>query len=720
MNRKFLYLFMYFFPLLLAAQDIKQMEFVNQPIKDILFTLADATGTSIITDHTVSGKGSYHFTNTNLEDALTHFLSLYNLYFVKKDNIFYISRIFTSYDIETGDLSVQAKGVPLQMLFEKISVAIGKTILFDPLPAEPVMINAHKLPVTVVLEIIMHRFKDFKVENFSDYFYIKKDPMPIKPVSVSKPFSITKNNSLFSINAESLPFSEALTKLFTLAGKEYSLLNYNNTVLKNIFFKNKPFNILLRLILEQANADFTERDGLYYIYDVHRNEVLKTLETSDYITLHHLPVHLLPSLLPPGISGSTGLKIDKENNSVILSGTGRKTKTVKDFISKLETEYSRNVIKRVTLSYITVEELCKALPPEFVDLKLTPTTDPYSFLIEASAERTEEFLSFTGIMDRERKTSPISLKYIRSSDLVKNLPPMVNRNEILQSHDPNMIFYTGTGEKLVSFRNSLDYIDKPIPQIRYELLVVQYQRSGNEDFSLNFSNKTVKNGTQSTFLGSLGNLLNLNLDIVSTFGYQFALGLNAKIGNSKARVMADTTLNGLTGEDISFQNTNTYRYRDMEIDPDTGKTLSTGVTREITSGLVIRINGWVSGDETITMNVKATVSKRGADVSSLSGNPPPTSEKVVNTHVRTRSGKPVVIGGLFQQEKDTAHQKTPLLGDIPILGKIFSTKAETTRNTEMVIYIIPSIEKPMQNKTSIKDFFRKEYQNFFAGADPWN
>ena len=93
------------------------MEFVNQPIKDILFTLADATGTSIITDHTVSGKGSYHFTNTNLEDALTHFLSLYDLYFVKKDNIFYISRIFTSYDIETGDLSVQAKGVPLQMLF---------------------------------------------------------------------------------------------------------------------------------------------------------------------------------------------------------------------------------------------------------------------------------------------------------------------------------------------------------------------------------------------------------------------------------------------------------------------------------------------------------------------------------------------------------------------------------------------------------------------------
>ncbi len=695
------------------------MEFINKPITDILFTLAEATGTSIITDDTVEGKGSYHFTHTNLEDALNHFLSLYDLYFVKKDNIFYISKIYTFYDTESESLSVKATGVPLELLFAKISEAIGKTILFDPLPSDSVMINAHKLPVNRVLEIIMHRFKDYKVENLSDYFYVKKEPVSLQTITAHKPHAITQNDSLFSITAESLPLSEALVKLFSLSSKEYSLLTHNTTVLKNISFKNKPFDTLLRLILEQANADFTERDGLYYIYDVSRNEVLKNLETSSYITLHHVPVQRLPTLLPPGISGLSGFKIDKENNSVILSGTYRNTKIIKDFIRKLETEYSGNVIKRIALSYITVDELLQAIPPKFSNLKLTPTTDPYSFIIEASAEQTEDFSSFTAIMDRERKTSPISLKYIRSSDLLKHLPPMVGRNEILQSHDPTMVFYTGSGEKLESFMDSLPYIDKPIPQIRYELLVVQYQRSGNEDFSLNFSNNPVKNGTQSTFIGALGNLINLNLDLVTTFGYQFALDLNAKIGNSNARVMADTTLNGLTGEDISFQNTNTYRYRDMEIDPDTGKTLSTGVTREITSGLVIRINGWVSGEGTITMNVKATVSKRGADISSLSGNPPPTSEKVVNTHVRTRSGKPVVIGGLFQQEKDTSYQKTPVLGDIPIIGKIFTSKAETSRNTEMVIYIIPSVETPKQNNVSIKDFFKREYQSFFFGADPW-
>ncbi|MCF6335636.1 MAG: type II and III secretion system protein, partial [Spirochaetales bacterium] len=143
---------------------------------------------------------------------------------------------------------------------------------------------------------------------------------------------------------------------------------------------------------------------------------------------------------------------------------------------------------------------------------------------------------------------------------------------------------------------------------------------------------------------------------------------------------------------MSFKNTNTYRYRDMEVDPDTGKVESTGVTREITSGLIINLNGWVSGDQMITMEVKATVSKRGADVSSGTGNPPPTSEKIISTHIRTASGKPVVIGGLLQKDRDLVIEKVPFLGDITVLGLLFRSEVSTITNTELVIYIVPYIE----------------------------
>jgi general secretion pathway protein D len=176
-------------------------------------------------------------------------------------------------------------------------------------------------------------------------------------------------------------------------------------------------------------------------------------------------------------------------------------------------------------------------------------------------------------------------------------------------------------------------------------------------------------------------------------------------------VLADTTLNGLSGEEIKFQNTTTNRYRDFEIDPDTGKQKSTGVTREITSGLIISMNGWTSGDGMITMKVSATVSRTGAATNN-GQNPPTTFEKVVQTNVRAPSGSPVVIGGLIQSHTDVTVSKVPVLGDIPLLGLLFRTKTETVSDTEFVIYIVPRLEDPERRARSDAERIASLYERF--------
>jgi len=719
--KRMVLLFCILLPLLPAsAQEIKQMEFINKPIKDILFTLAQTTGTSIITDDTVDGNASYYFSNTNLDAALEHFLDLYNLYYWKKDGIYFVSKVMVKYNRSTAALTLLAKDAEPRLILEKISKEIKSTILFDALPREKLTVNAEGLPVSQVLEIVMHRFSDYEIENLKDYYYIKKLPPVRSPSSRRTEGSIKEKDGLFSISADAIHLKEALSRLFTLSGHEYSLLKRGDAVLENIHFKDKSFHDLLRLLLEQVSADFTERNGVYYIFDVSRNEVLKKLDNIEYIKLRNIPVELLPALLPSGLASSSVLKIDKDNNALILSGSYEETSPVKEFITNLEKEYGKKSAAKIDLSFVTVDKLIKLLPLRLRQIQITRTGNPSTLIIEASKERTQDFIAFVRMIDRKNQGIAIALKYIRTDDLLKNLPPSISKNDVMKSTDPNLVFFKGSDEKLEQFKKDLGFIDKPIPQIRYELLVVQYQKSKNEDFNLSVKNNILTNGTQTTLLGTLGNLINLNLDIVSIFGYGFAIDLNAKLNDSKARIMADTTLNGLTGEEISFQNTNTYRYRDMEIDPDTGKASSTGVTREITSGLMISINGWVSGDGMITMNVKSTVSKRGADVSSTSGNPPPTSEKVINTHVRTPSGKPVVIGGLFQQERDVSYQRTPLLSSIPLIGNLFSSKVETIENTELVIYIVPRIEYPDRPKLGAETFFTSYYQDFLSGDSIWN
>ena len=719
--KRFFLIILFMIPLVWStAQQIRQMEFVEQPVKDILFTLAESTGVSIITDDTVRGNASYHFSNTDLDTALEHFLSCYDLNFRKKDGVYYVSKIMVTCDGSTGLITLHAKDAPPGLICEKLSKEIKSTILFDPLPNDPVTINAEKLPVEKVLEIVMRRYSNYEIENNGDYYYIRCLPVARSASSGKGPAEIDTQNERYSISTDSIRLTEALSLLFEKAGFEYSLLKRGDAVLENINFRDKTFDALLRLLLEQCDGDFTVRNDIYYIFDVARSEILKKMADIEYIQIENIPVEIIPSLFPSGLAGPSVFKIDKDNNAIILSGTFEEVTPVREFIRNLEAEYKEKQVSRIDLSFLTVDELLKLLPARLQHMQLIRTGNPMTIIIDATGEQTEEFISFARMIDRQHEGIAVSLKYIRAEDLLKNLPPSVHRDDILQSNDPNLVFFRGSEQRLERFMEDLRYIDKPVPQIRYELLVVQYQESRNKEFSLTAENEVLQDGGQTTLLGTLGNILKLNLDIVTTFGYQFAVDLNAKLSDSEARIMADTTLNGLTGEEISFQNTNTYRYRDLEIDPDTGEVESTGVTREITSGLLININGWVSGDEMITMNVDSTVSKRGADVSSSTGNPPPTSEKVINTHVRTSPGKPIVIGGLLQQERDVIYEKTPVLSALPLLGRLFTREVETFENTELVIYIVPYIEYPDREKLSSEELFEDYYKSFFDGRARWN
>ena len=165
------------------------------------------------------------------------------------------------------------------------------------------------------------------------------------------------------------------------------------------------------------------------------------------------------------------------------------------------------------------------------------------------------------------------------------------------------------------------------------------------------------------------------------------------MSENQVSVFADTTLYGLSGEKLTFRNTNTYRYKDAAINSESGKESFSTITREITSGLVLEIDGWVSGADLITMQINTSVSKQGVDVSMKNGNPPPTSEKTVTTKIVAKSGEPVVLSGLSQSDDSVASQGVPFLSKIPWIGNLFKAKDVANTKTELTIYLLPHIEE---------------------------
>jgi type II secretory pathway component GspD/PulD (secretin) len=680
------------------GQRMKSMDFRNQHIVDILMVLAEASGTSIIPDETVEGTASFHFTDSDFEESLNLFLSSYKLYYRREGNVFRVSRIESLYDERTGLVKLRSDDVDVEYLIKALARAINTTILYDPLPHLNISVDIKNLEPPQALGILTQRLSGYTLEKEEAHYYIRR--LEESHQSRGLPGkAITRTGDAYAISLESARFLELIPELFKTAGKEYSLLTKADSILEHLYFSNKDFEGILRIILEQGNADYVVSNDIYYIVELQRRDILRKLRETQVISLNYISAPDLPSLLPAEMASGNMIKVDKNSNAVLLTGTREEINPIRAFIERIDRPAGGGY-RRFELKYIPVKDALALIPQKL--LPIAPVTAPGSnaFMAAGSPEGLSALEEYIALIDRKDEGYPVGLKYIKTEELLKALPPSVAKEDIQDSGYPNLLFFSGSREKRDLFIRELALIDRPRPQIRYELLVIEYMKNKELRLTKNLSAAPAGEASGMSFLGNLSNIMNLGFDVVSQFGYQFAANLSIQLGDNTAEVYADTTLNGLSGQEIKFQNTDTYRYQEFEVDADTGNITRTGITREISSGLIVALNGWVSGDDMITISVNATVSKQNNNSTGDTATIPSTSERVVNTQIRTPSGKPIVLSGLMKEDSNKNTKKVPLLGDIPLLGRLFRDQADTKEKTEIVIYIVPYL---IRDKTEDQD-----------------
>ena len=70
---------------------------------------------------------------------------------------------------------------------------------------------------------------------------------------------------------------------------------------------------------------------------------------------------------------------------------------------------------------------------------------------------------------------------------------------------------------------------------------------------------------------------------------------------------------------------------------------------------------------------------------------PRTSTRSVSTQVRVRDGEPFVVGGLFRDNRTNRRVRIPVLGQLPILGELFTYRYKERNKTQVVMLVVPHI-----------------------------
>jgi type II secretory pathway component GspD/PulD (secretin) len=673
------------------------MEFRNQDIGDVLQVLAQIGSVSIVSDETVRGNVSYFFTEGDFSVAFDAFLKAYRLYVRKEGSVWYVSRVRVDWDPVGETASLDVEDVDIQLVLTVLSRSIGTTILYDTLPREVITVHAQSLSPYRVAELIIKKYPGYSVISEDDHIYIRRaqssDSRGTSSPGYPKVESISRSASgLYSVDKDAVRFIDLLEELFKKEGKEFSLLLRADAQLERVRWRDKSFEQLLRLVLEQANADFTLYQGVYYLFEIQRKDTLKKLKETVILPLRFLSVQELMSLVPADLASGGFFKIDRSTNSLVVTGSPEEIGPVLEFFRSIDKPIENKEYRLYCPVWIRAKDMMALLPSWLSSQGPVMLPDGSGFLVALTVEQRVLADAFMATVDQKLASYPVRLRYITSEELLKALPPTGSKDDIVESGSPSLIFYTGAPGKYERFMREIELVDKPKPQIRYDLLVLQLQRADSFSWSKSLEVEPATTGGQGyTVAGALESLLSLNFDVVAEFGYRFAASLNLELEDSYSRVFADTTLTALSGKEVKFQNTETYRYRDTMTTTDG----TVSVTRELTSGIILSINGWVSGDGMVTMTVSTAVSKRNSDSSTdTSVNPPGTTERVISSWLRTQAGEPVVLSGLLQREREIINSKVPVLGDIPLLGFLFQNSSIKEQETELVIYIVPRILPP--------------------------
>lgn len=163
------------------------------------------------------------------------------------------------------------------------------------------------------------------------------------------------------------------------------------------------------------------------------------------------------------------------------------------------------------------------------------------------------------------------------------------------------------------------------------------------------------------------------------------LGLNAQLNlleqAGKASVLAEPQLSTRSGYRASFLAGGEFPYSVSSVN---------GVTVMFKPyGIKLDIEPKVGRNGVIRAVLDSEVSSIDASVTAASG--PALLTRKTKTEFNVRNGETIVLAGLLQRNSSTDIDKVPLLGDVPILGALFRSKRFQNKETELVVFVTPTI-----------------------------
>ena len=253
-------------------------------------------------------------------------------------------------------------------------------------------------------------------------------------------------------------------------------------------------------------------------------------------------------------------------------------------------------------------------------------------------------------------------------------------------------------------------IDTQPQQIMIEAKILEITLDENENFGIEWNKVFSGDGVnrigtsrllERTTPGLVFNFVNNNVDVF----------LNALNNKGRVRTLATPKLLTLENQEATTNIGDKLGYRvTTTINNVTSETIEF-----LETGVILRVTPSVDADGRIALRVRPEVSS-----GTLLGGIPSKKTTEVNTQLVADNGQAILIGGLIKATSGQRRIGVPLLGDVPVVGKLFSNNEQSGTLTETIVLITPRIVPTRSGGADVQDIERVqqaagEIQDAFKG-----
>ncbi len=351
----------------------------------------------------------------------------------------------------------------------------------------------------------------------------------------------------------------------------------------------------------------------------------------------------------------------------------------------------------------------------------------------------------------EGSVAVIYLKYANAEEVAGIVSSIASRFISSESEKPIVTYHAPTNSVVVSsdesniatIKNLISKLDIRRAQVLVEAIVVELSETaarslgvetifaGAEDGEIPIGITRFQNGTGPDLLGLTGSAIesgdNANFSNIAANSLLNSQGIIAGIGRISEdddsmiaiinAIDADKNSNILTTTSLlAMDNEEASTVIGQEIPITTGESLGSNNTNPFRTtsreevGIKLSVKPQINEGNSVILEIKQEVSGVAGPLTGTTDLI--TNKRTIETTVLVDNNQIIVLGGLIDEDIEEDIQRVPVLGSIPVLGKLFQSSSESKVKKNLMVFLRPKIlvdsESVSQISTEKYNFIKAE------------